>query len=184
MHRNLFLLSLGLTLACRDKDAEDTAATRSDADTDADTAADTDTDTDADTDADTDTDVDVDYTVSGRGWGCSGGVVAIDAWSTPAGAPRVTVDLVRTGDGSNWSETHPLLVADTTDAEDHWAAELEPVSDESAYAEGTATLFACSDDWEELWTARWTVFDAAGNADDCLVDGANPDVFAADNCSR
>jgi rhodanese-related sulfurtransferase len=50
------VLSLGLSVACGDKDVDDTAP---EADTDTDTDADTDSDTDADADTDTDADTDV-----------------------------------------------------------------------------------------------------------------------------
>jgi rhodanese-related sulfurtransferase len=49
------VLCLGLTVACGDKDVEDTAP-EGDTDTDTDADSDTDSDTDADTDTDTDTD--------------------------------------------------------------------------------------------------------------------------------
>ena len=134
------------TLACGDKEAENTADTGSDADTDVDTDADTGADTDADTDADkmqirdagtadTDADTDADTTQTRT---------QMSTWTTPSRAAdgcrrrrHRCMERTRRGTtGHGWTEgkprrlelaeTHPLLVASTTDAEDHWAVDWSP----------------------------------------------------------
>lgn len=81
MQRHLLLLSLGLTLACGDKDADDTGAT--DADTDAGTDDDTDAGTDDDTDAGTD-----------DGTDSSGdGIASVDLFTTVQSSSEVSCTL-------------------------------------------------------------------------------------------
>ncbi len=154
-----FLCALLLLPACGDKE-DDTQAPETD-----------------DTQAE-----DVVYEVTGGGFGCDGQMVDFTADTSPEGADKVVLTLVRTGDDSDYTETHHLPYKESVGGEDVWEVRLSIVVAEGGYEDGLATVFTTDDDEDDLYTLKFTAYGADGEADGCRVTGHDESYFEADGC--
>jgi hypothetical protein len=125
----------------------------------------------------------VQYEVTGGGYGCDGsGMADFSADTSPEGADKVIVTLVRTADDSDYTETHHIPYKESVGGEDRWALELSIVVAEGGYEDGLATVFDCDEDEDDLFTLKYTVYDADGVGTGCRVTGDDESYFEADDC--